>query len=174
MSALEIFVKLAGIDGDSTARGHEREIVVLSYEQSVDATLYHSGGGGSAVGKTTFHGARFRKNADMASIPILLACASGTHIAHARFAFRRSGTQLDFYTVTLEDLLVTHVAQRAGAGAQYPLAYDTLAAGAPDDGLLDEITLAFSRIRWDYRSQDPKGAIAAVSGGWDLEAHHKL
>ena len=30
----EIYVKLDGIDGESTVRGHENETVVLSYEQS--------------------------------------------------------------------------------------------------------------------------------------------
>ena len=31
----EIYVKLDGIDGESTVRGHENETVVLSYEQSI-------------------------------------------------------------------------------------------------------------------------------------------
>jgi hypothetical protein len=48
---------------------------------------------------------------------------------------------LDFYKVTLEDVLITHIAQRAGVGAQYPLSFEALNSGAPSDGFLDEVTL---------------------------------
>src|SRR5690349_21393142 len=100
MAGFDIFLKLDGIDGESTTKGHDKEIEVVSYDQSIDATV--SSGGGA--GKSTFSGVRFRKLLDTASIPIALACASGLHIQSARFAFRRaSSTPLDFYVVTLDD-----------------------------------------------------------------------
>jgi type VI secretion system secreted protein Hcp len=136
---LEIFVKLDGIDGESTVRGHENETVVLSYEQSIDHPAPPLVGGGTAAGRPTFSGARFRKPVDKGSIPLLLACASGSHIRDAHFTFRRGGTGLDFYKVTLDEVLVTHLAQRAGVGAQYPLGFDTLATGADSARFLDEV-----------------------------------
>ena len=172
---LEIFLKLDGIDGESTVRGHEKEIVVRSYDQSLAATVYHSGGGGSGTGKTTFSPVRFRKDVDAASIPMLLACASGQHIAHAKFTFRRTASAFEFYKVTLDSVLVTHVAQRAGTGEHYPLSFDAMNAGAPDDGFLDEVTLEFARIHWEYRSEHPHaGHPAAITGGWDVEAYKKI
>src|SRR5215470_15452393 len=116
MAAFDIFLKLDGIAGESTTKGHEKEIEVVSYDQSIDATVITSGGGGSSAGKATFHGVRFRKLLDSASIPIALACASGLHIATARFAFRRASPALDFYIVALEDVLVTHAGQCATTG----------------------------------------------------------
>src|SRR6266702_8718622 len=107
---LEIFVKLDGIDGESTVKGHENETVVLSYEEGIDhPALPLGGGGGAAVGKPTFSSVRFRKPIDKGSIPLLLACAAGSHIKDARFTFRRAGTGPDFYKVTLDEVLVTHI-----------------------------------------------------------------
>ncbi len=172
---LDIFLRLDGIVGESTVKGHEAESAVLSYEQAVDVAVIHSGGGGGAsVGKATFSGVRFRKNVGAASVPMLLACASGQHISEARFTFRRA--DFDFYKVTLEDVLITHVSQRAGTSAQYPLSFEALNAGASSDGFLDEVTLNFSRIRWEYRAQGPHGVAANVisTGGWDVTANKKL
>src|SRR5262245_44749726 len=122
MAGFDIFLKLDGITGESTTKGHEKEIEVVSYDQSIDATVIHSAVRGSHPGKATFSGVRFRKLLDSASIPIALACASGLHIATARFAFRRPSPPLDFYVVALEDVLVTHAGQCATTGTQSPLA----------------------------------------------------
>ena len=74
MAGFDVFLKLDGIDGESTTKGHEKEIKVLSYDQSIDSTV-PAGGGGGGAGKATFSGVRIRKLLDTASIPIALACA---------------------------------------------------------------------------------------------------
>jgi type VI secretion system secreted protein Hcp len=175
MAAFDIFLKLDGIDGESTTKGHAKEIEVLSYDQSIDATV-PSGGGGGGAGKSTFSGVRFRKLLDTASIPISLACASGLHIANARFAFRRAGsTPVDFYIVALEDVVVTHAGECASADAQAPLRFETLAKSPSGAALLEEVTLHFGKIRWEYRPQGPKGqALPPITGGWDVKANRKL
>jgi type VI secretion system secreted protein Hcp len=173
---LYIFLKLHGIAGESTVKGHKDEIAVLSYEQAVNVAVIQSGSGsGLSSGIAKFSGVRLRKNVDVASIPILLACASGRHIQDARFTFRRSAGGFDFYKVTLEDVLLTNIAQRGGTGAQYPLSFNALNTGASSDGLLEEVTLDFSRIRWEHRAQLPDGRVGATTtGGWDIRTNKKL
>ncbi len=176
-SSFDIFLKLDGIDGESTVKGHERETVVLSYEQIIDDTILISGGqgGGASVSKPTFSGVRFRKPLDVGSIPLRLVCAAGTHIATATFSFRRAATGLDFYVIKLDNVLVTHVAERAGDGPQFPLSFDALENGADHTGFLEEITLRFAKIQWRYVPVDAKGAATApIVGGWDLPANAKL
>ena len=172
----DIYLKLDGIQGESTVKGHEKEIVVLSFEQAIDATVITSGGGGSSsVGKATFSGLRFRKPLDKSSIPLMLACASCKHIKTAWFSFHRSGTHLDFYTVSLEDVVVTHVAQRAGTGTQYPLSFDTLSSGVDTTEFLDEVTFRYGKIEWGYAPMNPNGTAAPpVKGGWNVAANKKL
>jgi type VI secretion system secreted protein Hcp len=172
---LDIFVKLDGIDGESTVRGHENDTVALSYEQGIDHPAPPLAGGGAATGRPTFSGVRFRKPVDKGSIPLLLASAGGTHIREARFTFRRAGTGLDFYKVILGDVLVTHMVQRAGVGEQYPLAFDTLISGADSAGFLDEVTLSYAKIQWEYQPVSPTGAPApVVKGGWDLKLNKRI
>lgn len=176
MASFDIFLKLSGIDGESKTKGHEKEIEVVSYDQSIDATIYRDGGGGSGAGKSTFSGVRFRKLLDTASIPISLACASGLHIASARFAFRRaSSNPFNFYVVALEDVLVTHAGLCATTGTQSPLEFETLAKSSASAALLEEVTLHFSKIRWEYRQTGPKGsALPPITGGWDVNGNRKL
>jgi len=175
MAAFDIFLKLDGIDGESTAKGHEKEIEVVSYDQSIDATVPSSGGGGGGAGKATFSGVRIRKLLDTASIPIELACASGLHIASARIAFRRPSPALDFYVVMLEDVVVTHAGQCATTDVQAPLKFETLAKSPAGAAMLEEVTLHFAKIRWEYRRIGPKGtALPPITGGWDVNANRKL
>jgi type VI secretion system secreted protein Hcp len=171
MAGFDIFLKLDGIDGESTTKGHEKEIKVVSYDQSIDSTVPSGGGGGGGAGKATFSGVRFRKLLDTASIPIALACASGLHIQSARVAFRRSSPPSDFHVVTLEDVVVTHAGQCATTGNQSPLAFETLAKSSAGAALLEEVTLHFGKIRWEY--QKGKG-LPPIIGGWDVKANRKL
>ena len=173
MVGFDIFLKLDGIDGESTTKGHEKEIEIVSYDQSIDSTVPSGGGGGGGAGKATFSGVRIRKLLDTASIPIALACASGVHIVNARFAFRRGPK--DFYVVALEEVVVTHVGQCATTGIQSPLAFETLGKSPAGAALLEEVTLHFGKIRWEYRPPGPKATgLPPITGGWDLKANRKL
>ena len=50
-----------------------------------------------------------------------------------------------------------------------------LAARASSDGFLEEVTLDFSRIRWEHRTQLPDGRVGATTtGGWDVRTNRKL
>src|SRR5262249_690436 len=156
-----------------TIKGHDKEIAVVSYDQSIDATV-PSGGGGGGAGKATFSGVRFRKFLDTASIPIALACASGLHIQSARFAFRRPSPPFDFYVVTREDVGVTHTGQCATTDVQAPLKFETLGKSPPGAALLEEVTLHFAKIRWEYRRISSKGTgLPPITGGWDVKGNKK-
>ncbi len=173
--SFDIFLKLDGIEGESEAKGHEKEMVVLSYEQAIEHPGGSPVGGGGAAGKTVFSGVRFRKPLDKGSVPLLLACASGLHVKEALFTFRRAGTAVDFYKVRLEDVVVTRIVQRAGTGVQYPLSFDTLTTGADSAGFLDEATVDYAKIQWEYRTFGADGKLTGtVTGGWDLRLNKKI
>ena len=112
---------------------------------------------------------------DVGSISILLACASGSHIKDATFTFRHAGTGYEFYKVTLDDVAVVAITQRAGVGDQYPLSFTALNAGADSSGMLDEVTLAYTKIRWKYVPQKPDGSMGTpIKGGWDVQMGKKI
>jgi type VI secretion system secreted protein Hcp len=157
MAEFDMFLKLDGIPGDSTAIRHPGEILVFSYRTGMEARFASGGGGGGGgAGKTEFTGVQFRKRLDKASVPLLLACAAGRHIANGRFTFSRAAENpTAFYTVTLEDVLVTHISQ---------------AVSEDGSALTDEeVTLQCARIHWAFSGQNPDGSRAPpITGGWDI------
>lgn len=172
-NSLKIYLKLDTIEGESTLKGHEKEIVVLSYEQGVEVATAGGSGSGSSSGRPRFSSVRLRKEVDKASIPMLMACARGQTLRQAIFTFRRGS--FDFYKVTLEDVTITKLFQRAGAGEQYPLSFDALNSGEASDGFLDEATLTYTRIRWEHRAQRPNGSVSTTANaGWDLRTNRPL
>jgi type VI secretion system secreted protein Hcp len=170
-NALRICLELEGIEGESTEPGCEKQIEVLSYEQGVQQTVIRSIGGGLAAGRPVLPDARVRKPLDRTSPQLLLACASGRQFAQATFTFRGMGTsgRAWIYTVSLQSVLITQVTQIAGAGPQYPLSFGALDAGRDDAGMLDEVSLAYERIVWEYQPLDSAGVPmgAPVRSGWD-------
>ena len=174
-NSLKIFLKLDTIEGESTVKGHEKEIVVLSYEQGLEVATASGGGGGGGAGRARFSGVRIRKDVDKASIPMMLACASGQALRQAVLSFRHNPGGFDFYKVTLEEVRITKFVQRAGTEAQYPLTFEALNSGDPTNGFLDEASFTFSRIRWEHRTQRPNGSVGVTTtGGWDLRANRRL
>lgn len=172
-----IYLKLTGFQGEVTARGHRDEIEVLSYEQGIVLPAPATGpGGGAGSGKATFSAVRFRKPLDRATPPLMVACASGQHIQEARFAFVSvAASAMEFYRVTLTDVVITGINQIAGDGAQYPLSFGALDSGSAARGILEEIALSYATITWEYWRPTATGqAGAPVKGGWDLVANRKL
>jgi type VI secretion system secreted protein Hcp len=163
MADIDIYLKLDGIPGDSTADRHAGEIVVLSYRTDIETKLGSHFGGGGGAGKAEFSGIQFRKRLDKASVPLLLACASGRHIASGQFTFARaSADSKAFYTVTLEDVFVSHISQAVGGGGE----------SVPTE---EEVTLQCRRIHWAFSSQNPDGSQAPpITGGWDVRGNQLL
>lgn len=156
MADVDMFLTLDGIPGDSTAVRHEGAIVVLSYRTGMETRFASGGGGGGGAGKTEFTGIQFRKRLDKASVPLLLACAAGRHIANGRFIFARAAENpITFYTVTLQDVRISHISQAMGEAGSEPT--------------VEEVTLQCARIHWAFSGQNPDGSHAPpIAGGWDI------
>jgi type VI secretion system secreted protein Hcp len=178
MPQFDIYLKLAGFKGEVTASNYRDDIAVLSYQQGiVNPTQPGAGGGGGAGGRPTFSDVRFRKPLDRSTPRLMVACASGQHVAQARFAFVRvsSGAPNEFYRVTLTNVVITGINQIAGDGTQYPLSFNALDAGSDTGGILEEISLSYVKIVWEYVPTDEHGQPQApIKGGWDLASNSEI
>jgi len=157
MAAIDYFLKIDGIPGESTDAKHKGEIDVLSWSWGETQPIAGGGGGGGGAGRVEMTELHVSATLSKASPPLLLACASGKHIKSAVLTGRKAGkAQAEFLTFSLSDVLVSSY-QTGGATAEAPL---------------DSISLNFSKIELTYKEQTAKGSPGTpIRVGWDRVAN---
>jgi type VI secretion system secreted protein Hcp len=156
----DTFLKIDGVAGESTDSKHKGEIELVAWSWGEAQAPGPSGGGGGGAGKVQMQDLRYTARTSKASPRLLLACASGEHLKQAVLTCRKAGkTPFEFLKLTLTDVRVSsfHVGRIAG---EQPL---------------DEATLAYSRIEFEYRPQKPDGSAGPpIKAGWDLKTNKKV
>jgi type VI secretion system secreted protein Hcp len=158
--AADYFLQIAGIAGESTDAKHKGWIDVASWTwgESNSGTLAVGGGGGA--GKVQMQDFHFTTRVSKASPALFLACANGQHLKEAKLAAVKAGAmQHEFLTWTFSDVLVS--------------SYQT--GGASGDEVNDQVSLAFGRIKVEYKAQKADGSLdAGITAGWDVSKSMKL
>ena len=162
MAAVDYFLKIDGIEGESTDDKHKAEIDLMSFSFGASQLGTHAGGGGGGGGKVSMQDFHFVMKINKASPKLFLACATGEHIKKAVLVCRKAGTtQQEYVTYTFSDLLVS--------------SYQSGGSGGGDIIPTDQISLNFSKIEFEYKTQDAKGILGQpVKVGYDLKANKKL
>ena len=107
-TAVEFFLKLDKIDGESMDSKHKGEINVESFSWGVNHANVNGGfGSGAGAGRASFEDFSFVSRSSKASPQLMLACATGRHIATGVLTGRLTGNAAEFYTVKLTDILVS-------------------------------------------------------------------
>jgi type VI secretion system secreted protein Hcp len=157
--AVDYFLKIDGIEGESPDDKHKKEIDVESWSwgEAQQGTMSHAQGGGS--GKVAMQDFHFVMKVNKASPKLLLACASGEHIKTALLTCRKAGkTQQEYLKITMSDLLVASFQTGGSAnGTEIPV---------------DQIALNFSKIEYSYAPQKADGTLdGAIKAGWDVKGN---
>lgn len=162
MAVQDYFLKIEGIDGESTDAKHKGEIDLESYSFGATNSGGHSYGGGGGSGKVSMNDFSFVMKINKATPKLMLACASGQHIPKAILTARKAGgNQEEFMKVTFSDLLVS--------------SYHTSGSGGADVVPTEQISLNFAKIEFEYKPQKPDGTLdGAVKTGWSLKNNEKV
>jgi type VI secretion system secreted protein Hcp len=157
--AVDYFLKIDGIPGESKDAKHKDEIDVLAFSWGVSHTRSASGGGGGA-GKAVFEDLLVVARTSKASPKLWLACASGQHIKSAVLTCRKPGkAPFEFLTITLTDVTIS--------------SYEI--DGSDEELPLDQVALSFAKIETAYTPQDASGkAQPPVKAAWDLKKNAKV
>lgn len=160
--AIDYFLQITGIPGESADAKHKDWIDVDSWswgESQSGGT--HSGGGGGA-GKVVFNDFHFVTKVSKASPKLFLACASGQHFKEAKLVARKAGkAQQEFLSWTFSDLLVS--------------SYQTGGSEQSADIPLDQVSLNFSKVAVSYKAQKADGSLdAPITAGWDSKTNTKV
>ena len=156
-AAVDMFVKLDGVDGESTDDKHRGWIQAFSVQTGIASPPLNPGSG-AGPGKAHFSDLHFAHNVDKASPALAMHAAGGLHIKSVVLEFRRTSNREVFYKITLSDVVIT-----------------SIAVNVTGDSLGEQVGLAFGRIEWETREQRPDGTMVPGSkGGWDVSRNAKL
>jgi len=162
MAAVDFFLKIDGIDGESADAKHKNEIDVLSWSFGVTNSGTMAMGGGGGAGKSAFSDFNFVMHVNKASPKLELACASGEHIKKAVLICRKAGKdQQEFLKYTFTDCIVASFQQGGShSGDIVPT---------------DQISLNYAKIETEYKAQKADGTLdGAIKAGWDLKGNQKV
>ena len=154
--AVDMFLKLGDVKGESKDKAHKEEIDVLAWSWGAsNSGSFHMGGGGGA-GKVNVQDLSFTKFIDLASTELFLATCNGKHFPEATLVVRKAGeTPLEYLTIVMNDVLIT--------------SYSTGGSGG-EDRLTENVTLNFAKVKLTYKEQAAKGAQAkAPSVSWNIQ-----
>ena len=158
--AMDIFIKIGDLKGESVDEKHKDEIQVLawSWGMSQSGTTHMGPGGGS--GKASFQDLSITHYIDKCSPNLMLACANGKHFSEALLTVRKAGEKpLEYLKITMTDLIVTSVTTGGSGG---------------EDRLTENVSLNFAKFKVEYTPQKKDGSgDAPITIGWDVAGNVK-
>ena len=159
--AVDMFIKIKGIEGESRDDKHKKEIDVLAWSWGLSQSGSAHMGGGAGAGKVNVQDLSFTKYTDSATHALVLACCNGEHIEDAVFVVRKAGKEpLDYIKITLNEVIVSSVSTGGSGG---------------EDRLTENITLNFAKFKLEYTPQKADGTgDAAKTAGWDIAENKKV
>jgi type VI secretion system secreted protein Hcp len=154
--AVDMFLKIDDVEGESRDDKHKGEIDVQSYSWGAANVTDAAHGSGAAAGKVSLQDFHFVMHVSKASPTLFQACASGRHFKQALLTVRKAGeSPLEFLKVTMTDVLVSSF-QSGGAGSDVPM---------------EQLSLNFSKVELFYKEQKADGSLASVQAGWDWKTN---
>ena len=141
--AMDMFIKIGDLKGESRDSKHKGEIDVLAWSWGCSNSGSAHMGGGAGAGKANVQDLSLTKYIDKCSCSLLLACCKGTHYTDATLVVRKAGGKpLEYLTITMSEVLVSAVSTGGSGG---------------EDRLTENVTLNFAKVKVDYIEQKPDG-----------------
>jgi type VI secretion system secreted protein Hcp len=155
--AMDMFIKIDDVKGESQDDKHKDEIDVLAWSWGMSQSgTFHTGGGGGS-GKVSINDLSFTKYIDKSSPNLMQYCSGGKQYKEAKLTIRKAGgkTPLEYLIITMKDVIVTSVSTGGSGG---------------EDRLTENVTLNFGALKLDYQQQKPDGSKEGgpVKYGWDI------
>ena len=163
--AVDMFLKIEGIDGESTDDKHKKEVEVLSFHWGItqQRSASASSAGSLSSQRADFQDFSIVKAIDLASPKLALACADGTHLKSVRLEICRSGGDKQPYMeYKFTDVIITGFKSGgSGHGEVLPL---------------EEVAFGYGKAEWAYTQTKVEGGKGSgkVPAGWDLKSNKKV
>lgn len=145
--AVDMFLKLSGIEGESRDDKHKKEIDILAWSWGMSNSANAHSGGGSGAGKVNVHDISITKHVDSGTHLLIKHACDGTHIPEATLTVRKAGgTAVEYIIIKMKQVFVTSVSTGGSGG---------------EDRLTENVSLNFAEFEYAYTPQSEKGAAEA-------------
>jgi type VI secretion system secreted protein Hcp len=145
MAQVECFLKIDGVEGESSDDRHRGEIEVESFSWGETHVGGAAHGGGTGAGKVQPQDLQIVKKLDKSSPLLMSACATGQHFRSATLVARKAGAgQQDYLKVTLEDVTIGSYQIGSSQGGLVPM---------------DQVGFTFATLEMIYREQKRDGTL---------------
>jgi type VI secretion system secreted protein Hcp len=140
--AVDMFIKIGDIEGESADSKHEKEIDVLAWSS----------------GKVSVQDLSITKYTDAASHALIKACCDGTHYPEAKLTVRKAGKDpLEYIKLTMKEVIVSSVSHGGSGG---------------EDRLTENVTLNFAEYKYEYTPQKADGSGGSTKeAAWHIAAN---
>ncbi|HEX5420349.1 MAG TPA: type VI secretion system tube protein Hcp [Gammaproteobacteria bacterium] len=157
--AVDAFLKMTDVKGDSAVKGHVDEIQISGWSWGArqTGTMHEAKGGGA--GKADVDNIVIDKVMDKSSPTLLAGCCKGKHYDEAVLTMRKAGDDpLDYLTITMTGVLVSGISFMSREDGE--VVHETL-------------TLNFKKFKVSYQPQNDKGAKEGgkVDAEYDIAAN---
>jgi len=162
--AVDYFLKIQGIQGESKDGKHGKEIDVLSFSWGATQPGTFADSSGGSAGKVSMSDLSFTMQTCKATTELMAACASGKHFEQAILYCRKStgdGGQQEYMTWTFAPIIIASYQTGGSNGSEIPI---------------DSVSINYGKVKVEYKMQiDDKGTLqAGTPFGWDLEKNAKF
>jgi type VI secretion system secreted protein Hcp len=157
-ASADYFLKIEGVDGESSDGKHKGEIQIESWSWGVSNAGSMSMGGGGGAGKVSMQDFHFTHQVDKSSPKLFMAMATGEHLKQVTLTVRKAGgDQQEYLTYTFTDVLVTSL---------------NTSASSDDPAPSEQVSFNFTKIEMEYKPQSAAGTVEApIKASWDLKTN---
>jgi len=162
MADIYAFLELEGIKGEAQDSQYSEHIELQSFSWGATNNSSYRHGTGHSIGKGHIHDISISKYMCKASSELMKRVATGDAIPKGKLSLcKLSGTdKLAYYTIDLEDVVLTSYQVSASGGGHLPM---------------ESATLHFVIVKPNYTKQDNTGAGQGNFGfGWNLQKNDLL
>ncbi len=154
--AYDAFLKIEGVEGESTRKGFEKQIEILSFSWGASNPTTIGSGGGGGAGKVSLSSFNIMKASDAASPGLFQACCTGKHYPKAKVVFHKAGGEeaVDYLVYEFEKVFIESIQWSGSSGG--------------DDRPTESLSLAFGKVSITYTPQTETGSKGSpVVASWD-------
>ncbi|MHA2224546.1 MAG: Hcp family type VI secretion system effector [Candidatus Hodarchaeales archaeon] len=151
-SSVGMYLKIEGIDGESTDAAHDKWIDVIAYSHSLYSDIDMATGGERSTGSVKHSPLRITKKVDKTTPKLYEKCFTASFIPTATLEFWSGGeSPKRFFMIELQNVIISSVQ----------------GYGTVDDRPTETVSIVYDKIKWTYTEYDLAGnSKGNVESGW--------